>query len=427
MTVLSRWGVLALLLGVCPSLHAQGDELGTEAAFTFPPEWTPHEAVWMGWSDDSTHHPVQVEMIRAMRPHVGIRLMVVSDSARAHAEAALRSAGVDPGGITFVTHEVPNFWTRDPGPLFLSDGRSLAVASFRWDEYGYPNEVRAMYADPSLLRRGEIGRDVADALGLPVVASDVVAEGGGVEVSSSVLLTYRETAIQRNPGVPLAEIEREYLRLYGKEKLVWLSRSPLSDRVFAGPKLENYFGWGANGHIDEFVRFVNDSTLVIAQVDSVDAAADALSAADREILLENLAELRRATDAEGRPFHVVTLPTPALHEFMRSGPLPQWAKEFDVLGAVYRDYEVGEEVRRIPLMGYLNFFVTNGVVLVPAYWREGLPEREREKDEEARAALQQLFPDRRIVQIDPLAVNWSGGGMHCITQQQPRVEQRDGP
>ena len=38
-----------------------------------------------------------------------------------------------------------------------------------------------------------------------------------------------------------------------------------------------------------------------------------------------------------------------------------------------------------------------------------------------RQTLQRLFPERRVVQINPLDVNWSGGGMHCITQQQPRV------
>jgi len=73
----------------------------------------------------------------------------------------------------------------------------------------------------------------------------------------------------------------------------------------------------------------------------------------------------------------------------------------------------------VPALSYANFVVSNGVVLVPAYWRKGLPEGEREKDEQARATLQRLFPKRRVVQIHPLAINWDGGGMHCITQQQP--------
>lgn len=411
--------LLALHTASANSLAAQSTK--TESAgLEFPPEWMPHESVWMGWSDDTAHHAVQVRMIEAMAPHVPIRLMVTSDSVQAHATETLRAAGLAAGVVEYVAHPVPNFWTRDPGPLFLSDGTSLAVAGFRWDEYGYPAE-RRISGGPLLARRGEIVGDVAERMGLETRTTELVAEGGGIEVSDDVLLTYRQTALQRNPHVPLEEIEREYLRVYGKDKLVWLSRSPPSDRIFAGPKLANYFGMGANGHIDEYVRFVNDSTLLVAQVDSADAAVDALAAADREVLLENLAELRAATDANGRPFRVVTLPAPALHHYMWTGPLAEWMKEYDPLDAIYRDFELGDEIHWVPAMSYMNFFVTNGVVLVAKYWREGLPEREREKDEEVRAKLQELFPDREIVQIDPLEVNFSGGGMHCIVQQQPKV------
>lgn len=389
-------------------------------AFEFPPEWEPHAAVWMGWSGEPDHHPVQVEMIAALVRTVPVRLLVTSAAERAAAAEALRAAGVGLDRLTFHEHEVRNFWVRDPGPLFLSNGRSLAIADFAWDAYGFPNELLAG-ADPDLLRLDGIDEAMADELGLPRVGSRVVAEGGGLEVSSDVVLAYRDTALQRNPGVPLAEIEREVLRLLGKEKVVWLSRSPLADRVFSGPKIANYFGLGANGHIDEYVRFVDDATVVVARIDAEDAAADLLAAADREILLENETELRAATDAEGRPFEVVTLPVPGLQHHVVTVPLPAAAKRRDPLGAWYRGYEPGDEVRWVPAVSYLNFFVTNGVVLVPRYHREGLPERERAKDEEARATLQRLFPDREIVQIDPLPVNWSGGGMHCITQQEPLV------
>jgi agmatine deiminase len=97
-------------------------------------------------------------------------------------------------------------------------------------------------------------------------------------------------------------------------------------------------------------------------------------------------------------------------------------KRRDALDAWYRDFKVGDEIHWMPAVSYLNFVVTNGVVLVPMYWRQGLPEREREKDTVVRETLQRLFPDRRVVPINPLEVNRLGGGMHCITQQQPRVE-----
>jgi agmatine deiminase len=390
------------------------------AAYGFPPEWAPHEAVWLGWADNSRQHRVQVEMIRAMAPHVRIRLMVTSDRARAQAAAVLQAAGVERERVEFLTHEVPNFWIRDAGPRFLSDGRRLAVADFAWAAYGYPREL--LVGAPDLLRRGAVGRDLAARLSLPVVSSAVVAEGGALEMSDTVILAYRSTALQRNPGVPLEEIEREYLRVHRKQKVVWLDRSPLSDRVFSGPKLKNYFGAGANGHIDEYIRFVNDSTIVIAQVDPQEAVGNPISQADHAILRENFAQLKAAADVNGQPFRVITLPVPALRHHLWTGPLTDAQKRRDALDAWYRDFSVGDEIHWVPALSYLNFFVTNGIVLVPAYWREGLPEREREKDTLVRETLQRLFPDRRVVQINPLEVNRIGGGMHCITQQQPRVE-----
>jgi agmatine deiminase len=106
---------------------------------------------------------------------------------------------------------------------------------------------------------------------------------------------------------------------------------------------------------------------------------------------------------------------------VRTGPLREEEKKRDFLGAVYRDFKVGDEVHWVPATSYLNVVISNGVVLVAKYWREGLPEREREKDEYVHRTLQGLFPDRRVVQIDPMVINMTGGGMHCATLQQPRV------
>ena len=387
------------------------------ARFTFPPEWAPHEAVWMGWSPSPERRPVQIEMIRALAPHVTVRLMVTSDRRKAEASEALAAAGVDLRSVEFFDHPISNFWMRDPGPHFISDGRRLAIADFGWNAYGYPGELLIGSFN---LQRHAVVLKLAARLKLPVVATPVVAEGGGLDASDEAILSYKGTALQRNPGVPIEEIEREYLRVYGKRKMVWLDQSPLADRMFSGPKIANYFGDGANGHIDEYARFVDNQTIVIAQIDPADAD-NPLSRADLEILRANLAQLRAATNVDGQPFRVVTLPVPALRHHVRTGPLREEEKKRDFLGAVYRDFNVGDEVHWVPATSYLNFVISNGVVLVARYWREGLPEREREKDEYVRRTLQGLFPARRVVQIDPMAINATGGGMHCTTLQQPRV------
>jgi agmatine deiminase len=40
-------------------------------------------------------------------------------------------------------------------------------------------------------------------------------------------------------------------------------------------------------------------------------------------------------------------------------------------------------------------------------------------DARARALVQAAFPDRKVVQIDITKLASGGGGIHCITQQQP--------
>ena len=86
----------------------------------------------------------------------------------------------------------------------------------------------------------------------------------------------------------------------------------------------------------------------------------------------------------------------------------------------YSDLHEGDSIRYIPAASYLNFLITNGRVCAPAYWHEGKPASMKAKDERVRKLISELFPDRMIVQVDPRAINWRGGGIHCWTQQQPR-------
>lgn len=98
------------------------------------------------------------------------------------------------------------------------------------------------------------------------------------------------------------------------------------------------------------------------------------------------ATLEPMTDARGRSFELVSLPE---------------ARDATA---------VGERFCR----SYVNFYYANGAVIAPAY---GI-----RTDDEVREHLQSLFPEREIVQVRIDHIAEGGGGIHCITQQQPLLQ-----
>lgn len=85
-------------------------------------------------------------------------------------------------------------------------------------------------------------------------------------------------------------------------------------------------------------------------------------------------------------------------------------------------FKPGDTIHRVPAASYVNFFVSNKVVLMPKYWKPGMQLLQKQKDDAAKQLLQKLFPGRKVVQIFTLSINRGGGGIHCMTHEQPMVK-----
>lgn len=384
-----------------------------EATYRFPPEWERHEAVWIDFTDEegwiNRDHEARVEIIEALHEHVPVKVLVNSDVAVGILDSMLAGTGVDRERLAVVNHPIPNPALRDAGPIFVTDGSDLRVADFAWNCYG-----GADFCEEVDSRRGEVANDLADRYGWSVASTEIAAEGGGLESSSTVILAYRDFAESRNPGVALEEIEAAFLDMYGKQKVIWIEESPLIEKN--GHKIDNYYGQGANGHIDAAMRFVNDSTVLVAVMAEDERDNSPIQQHDYEVFQAGLERIRASTNTDGKPFHVVEIPVPDFslysYEFVLDENT-QWG---------FSEHSAGESVHYVPIMSYANFLITNDVVLVAEYWREGLPESEREKDERMKEILASYFPDREIVGIrNAIQLNWNGGGIHCQTQQQPAL------
>jgi agmatine deiminase len=417
-----RYGcALALVAGLLGGATATAG--AAASASRFPAEWEPQRSVWMTWQEAPVQYgvpmplsqDVSARVIKALAPHVRVDLITADAASRGRAIRYLSRYGAETSRITFHLASRRWFWLRDPGPFFLkrADG-ALTIADFGWNMYGAD-----LAKPPSQATRasGAVDVEIARELRLPVVASRAVVEGGGFDSNGDgVLMGIAATALQRNPGMSLRAIEREYLRLSGARKLIWLKRSPLTDFWVTKPLVGNYFTRGANGHVDELARFVDPHTILLADIPAAERNANPLNRIDSRILDENYRVLKAATDAHGRHFRVIRVPNPDLRLLSAKHVLRGQKDDVSYLAAGFKK---GDTVVDVPASSYMNFFVSNGVVLVPRYWRPGMPAYQRARDASVAARFRQLFPNRQIVQIDPISINWFGGGMHCITQQQP--------
>ena len=84
---------------------------------------------------------------------------------------------------------------------------------------------------------------------------------------------------------------------------------------------------------------------------------------------------------------------------------------------------LNEKTLKNEATSHLNFIITNKVIIGQTYSREGMPDKIKAQDEEAKRILSAVFPNRKVVILDALAVNLGGGGLHCISMHQPELHQ----
>ncbi|MDX2301645.1 MAG: agmatine deiminase family protein [Microscillaceae bacterium] len=404
-----------LLLSWGIALKAQSD------AYRFPAEWEEQQGVILSWDGELLRDTTTCRIVEALHQEIDVYLLIKHDSLLYKVKNKLSEYQIDVNRVKFIDSSPAFFWMRDPGPLFLKNNRGeQAVACFQWSDYGIYNGVfskQIMSQDDTL--DGLTDEYFADYFKLPKIKSDIRFEGGAIDVNSTgTMLGIKDMALQRNPGKSLAEIELELKRVLGLKKIIWLSEGLIEDKYFPdlGPMVLNYFSWGANMHVDEFCRFVNDTTVLFLKMSKEESKESPVNALNYPIIEKNYKILQKARTAEGKKLTIYRVPLPNFDLIVRTIQVDE--KNVEFYGKF--GHKVGDSVFDVPASSYLNFLISNESVLVAKYWKPGMPESQKQKDTEVLELLQKLFPTRKIIQINPYGVNFGGGGIHCITQQIPR-------
>ncbi|WP_328536500.1 agmatine deiminase family protein [Streptomyces sp. NBC_00344] len=334
--------------------------------FRMPPEWAPHERTWMAWpGPNPTFDGAGLAEARAAWAAVARTVRrfepVTMVTGPGQADGARAQLGPD---IDLVERELDDAWMRDIGPTFLTDGTELAAVDWTFNGWGAQEWARWEHD-------AKIGAIVCDLAGARIQPSGLVNEGGAIHVDGegTVLLTETvQLGPERNPGWTRERVEQEIHTQLGTTRAIWLPRGLTGD----------YGQFGTRGHVDIVAAFVRPGVVVAhSQPDPAHP--------DHELCRRIVDLLRSERDAGGRPLEVVEVPAPTV---LRTDG--EWA-----------DYS------------YINHYLCNGGVVLCSF--------DDPRDEEAAEIFRGLFPDREVVQVDARTIFAGGGGIHCITQQQPVV------
>lgn len=327
----------------------------------WPAEWEKHDRTWMAWpSSGYTLGETDAEADEARGAWAAVANAIVKHEAVSmvvdSVAADIAREWLDPK-VDIVVAPLDDAWMRDIGPTFVKklDGTAVGVD---WVFNGWGAQQWATWENDAA-----IAQTVLSQTDTAVVSSPLVNEGGGIHTNGDgVVLVTKTVQLDpgRNPGWTKDDVERELFDTIGARRVVWLERGLTRD----------YDEFGTRGHVDIVAAFCNPTTVLFHDQRNPEHPDFEVSA-----------EVRTLLEAEG--FDLIAVPAPLVLT--------------DDEGPV--DYS------------YINHYICNGAVIMCGF---GDP-----NDGVAREILASVYPGRVIEMVDARPLFARGGGIHCITQQQP--------
>jgi len=274
-----------------------------------PPEWAPHEAVWIGFPSDAELwlgdlKPAErevaafAEAVHAAGRGEKVWLVAAHDGA---AESARKLAPF----AEVIVEPFGDIWLRDTGPIVLGSGKDRRAQGFGFNGWGGKYDLDGDQ---------DIGERLARRATMPFAKADWVLEGGAIDGDGSgTVLTTEQCLLNPNRNnLSREETERRLLDDLGFERVVWFGSGLMNDHT--------------DGHVDNLARFVAPGRVAIPTCAKDDP---------NEAIYKDAA--RRLGEAH---LDIVTLPSP---------------------GRV-----IDEDGDVVPA-SYMNFYIGNAAVVVPQY------------------------------------------------------------
>ena len=272
-------------------------------------------------------------------------------------------------------------WARDNCPIFVTNGDRMRIVDFRFNAWG--GEVDGLYSNYK--NDDQLTKNLAKKFGQEVYRlDDFVLEGGSIHVDGEGTCLVTKACLLspgRNPHLSQLEIE-ENLKIYlGVNKVIWLDHGIYNDET--------------NEHVDNIACFIKPGVVALAWTNDKNDPQYKFSSEAYKVL-------KNETDAKGRSLEIVKIKVPK--------PIYMSKKESKGIKSGTHDAKVRSEGDRLAA-SYINFYQGEKFVILPGF---GVPE-----DKLAKKQLQELYPEKEIIQLNTKAILLGGGNVHCITMQIP--------
>jgi len=392
------------------------------AGWRIPGSFEPVAAVWLGF--DAGHAQWTAQLVLALAPHAPVKMLVASDALARQARETLFDLGVAVDALTFHVDPQAGFFLQDAAVFAVGPQGRNGVVNFVFNRHGLPAWCARRFASDSESEAecaahaqsgDDLARGIAAFANARVFDSPLALEGGAVEVNGQGLMIVNDAVMRtRNPDWNHDQLGQALLELPGVRKLIWLPHGLAEDAHLRATIAGHHVAWGAGGHTDQFVRFADARTVLLAWPDDDATARHPVVRLNRERMQRNFTILSRERDADGRSLRVIKLPLPRLLErpvVLRADADNQFSEQWTADDFPVTDgHRQGDTVMQVAPASYLNFVAANGVVVVPDYARAGTPAATQRR---VQAIFERVFPERRVVFVDSVAANWYAGGPHC--------------
>ena len=375
--------ILVLLFTSCNNLKDKN-------AFYHPADFDPVKSTYFIWSDE--FYEIIPKLIGIISTKDKVTVFVhESETDTVNVFNILEKYNININNISLVKlkNKPVSNWIRDFGPLYLINGNG----EMKLVDFGHFG------------KRIEFAKEIGAKLNIAVIQSTFNSSGGAREVNGKgtiILCEAHELDVNKPKTKP--EIEKEVSEKLGIKNFIWMKRGlPQDDSRLKGPLYEQIYPNGVNGHVDQFCRFADASTILISSVTEEEAKLHPIIAKAKKRLDENYNILINSTDQDGNKFKVIKVP-------------------FAPLLFIERAFGT-KRIIVTPVTSYMNFIVTNSIVILPSYLTAQsndtlLIKKEKEVEEIFRKA----FPTREIIKAEASILNYFSGGFHCISINEPLVK-----